>query len=255
MGLGTLPRSSNVFIAQMSFLAFNPLFCPAGSRGAFRTQWPASVIRSPSHSHFLVKTLFLPPRGKMNFSPFDLEAASLGTAEKTAGSPTPRQERAAARGGKAQPHSRGRCQGKGVCALPRRRPPSLFPSAAPTRAHPLQPCLPRPRPCQARAAEGKSAPGSRRDGSQGVSPQSPCHPALRRGRGAHGTPQRTPAADAAAAAAAVAAAGRAAVAAQPSGPGGEGQPPGLRAATRRTPLPLPLPGSLASTPWPPRGPG
>lgn len=75
-----------------------------------------------------------------------------------------------------------------------------------------------------------------------MSPQSPCHPALR--RRAHGTPQRAPVADAAAAAAAVAATGRAAVAARSWDPGKEGQPLGLRAATRRTQLP----GCLASTP-------
>lgn len=48
---------STVFIAQMSFLAFNPPFRPEGSRGAFWTQWSAFLIPSPSNSHFLVKTL------------------------------------------------------------------------------------------------------------------------------------------------------------------------------------------------------
>lgn len=59
-------------------------------------------------------------------------------------------------------------------------PPQRPPGAPPPTG------LPRPRPCQARAAEGKRAPGSRRDASQGVSPQSPCHLALRRGLRAHG---------------------------------------------------------------------
>lgn len=56
-------------------------------------------------------------------------------------------------------------------------PALTFPLRSP---HPDAPpptlCLP-PRPCQTRAAGGKRAPGSKRDGSQGVSPQSPCHPA------------------------------------------------------------------------------
>lgn len=52
-----LRPSSNIFMAQMSFLVFNPPFCPASSGGAFGTQWPASLTRSPSHSHFLAKTL------------------------------------------------------------------------------------------------------------------------------------------------------------------------------------------------------
>lgn len=78
----------------------------------------------------------------MNFSPLILQRLSSEPLEKPAGSSTPPQERTAARGGRAQPHSGGQCQGKGVCALPRRRPPSLFPSAAPTPAQPLQSCLP-----------------------------------------------------------------------------------------------------------------
>lgn len=137
---------------------------------------------------------------------------------------------------------------RGCALFPAGSHPHFSPPQPPPRAHTLQPRLCRPRPCQARAAEGERARGRRRDASQGESPQSPCHPALRRGRRAHGTPQRVPAADAVAAAAAVVAAERAAVPAQPSDPGEE-QPLGLGAATRC----MPLPGSLASTPGPPRG--
>ena len=36
-------RPAIFFIAQMSFLAFNPPFRPAGSRGDFRTSFPDSV--------------------------------------------------------------------------------------------------------------------------------------------------------------------------------------------------------------------
>ena len=138
-----------------------------------------------------------------------------------------------------------------MCALPRRRPPSLFPLRSPPGAPP--PTLsPPPQALPSPGCRGKEGAEKPKGWSQGVSPQSPCHPALRRGSGAHETPQRTPAADAVAAAAAVAAAGRVAVAALPSGPRGEEQPPGLRAAT--SPTPLRLIESLPSTPGPPRDP-
>lgn len=138
-----------------------------------------------------------------------------------------------------------------MCALPRRLPPSLFPLRRPPGAPP--PTLsPPPQALPSPGCRGKEGAEKPKGWSQGVSPQSPCHPALRHGSGTHETPQRTPAADAVAAAAAVAAAGRVAVAALPSGPRGEEQPPGLRAAT--SPTPLRLIESLPSTPGPPRDP-
>lgn len=111
---------------------------------------------------------------------------------------------------------------------------ALFPAGAHPHFSPPQPPLgrtpsePLSRPPQALPKLGllrreRGRPGSGRDASQGVSPQSPCHTALR--RRAHGTPQRAPAADVAAAAADVAAAGRAggrAVAARSRDPGRRG---------------------------------
>lgn len=177
----------------------------------------------------------------MNFSPFESPISQLGL-QLPGRSALPHGESLAAQ--------RRPVPGQGGV---RSSPP------APTLTFPLRSPRPAPPPTLSPPPQALQSPGCRwKEGaekpegwSQGVSPRAPCHPALRRGRRAHGTPQQTPAADAVAAAAAVATAGQAAVAAQPSGPGGEEQPPRLRAATRRKLLPLP--GSLTSTPGPPRG--
>lgn len=136
-------------------------------------------------------------------------------------------------------------------------PALTFPLRSPPPGRtPSNPVFPRPRPRQARAAEGTRAPGSGRDGSQGVSPQSRCHPADPAARvqgapdSATSSPCRCGGSCCSCGCREAGGSGRAA-----PGAGRRGAAAGLRAATRRTPLPLPLPGSLASTPGPPWGPG
>lgn len=141
-----------------------------------------------------------------------------------------------------------------MCALPRRRPPSLFPSAAPTRAHPLQSRLPPqalPNPgCRGKESAGKQEGWkSRSEPAVAVPPGRPCGSSA--GRTGLGNPRplqmrwqllqlwlRR--------------GGRPG----PRSPRGRQE----RSSRRGCAQPLvarrlPLPGSLAGTPGPPRGPG
>ena len=91
----------------------------------------------------------------MNFSPFESPISQLGL-QLPGRSALPHGESPAAQ--------RRPVPGQGGVRSSPPAPTLTFPLRSPRLAHPLQPCLPRPRPCKAPAADGKRAPRSQRDG-------------------------------------------------------------------------------------------
>jgi hypothetical protein len=256
MGLRITPSGQLCFRRTNVITGVQPLIWPHGQQRGCRNPGPASLIRAPPHSHFLVKRLCVPSRVEgTNFPPFfSPSSGSPEPPESERGVQVP-SRRALPRGSKAPPHSGGRCQGKGVCALGRpRHPHSPHTQSPPGRTPPT--LRPRPRPCRAPAGGGNEGVG-RQEGCKSrsepaVAVPRPCSAGAR----AHGTPQRAPAADAAAAAAAVAAAWLAAVVtAKPwsreerSSRGGRGR--GKGGWTRSQPLAAPTARVSPRAPGPP----
>lgn len=139
----------------------------------------------------------------------------------------------------------------------RSSPPAPTPSAVPTPVHPLQHFSPAPGPAKTGLPKAR---GSREAGRMQVKSELavavPTGPAAR-AQGARdsaaGARCRCGGSCCSCGCGWAGGSGHAALEAALRGPGGKEQPPGLREATRCTPLPLP--GFLASSPRPSRGPG